>query len=299
MEDNGIAGAPNTMTQLRHRAFSLDLMPETGGSVRAFRLEDRDVLRPHADGVSPDPLQSGGFPLLPFSGRIDQARFNWQGRDVQLRRNFPPEAHAIHGESWLAPWHVEELSDSSCTLVFENDASDWPWRYRGRQVFTLGDHGLDLSLELVNFSDTPMPAGLGWHPYFPRGDAMIEAPVTSVWRKRADHIPLSLAPLSPATDLNASRAVAQLELDDIFVAPARQSVMTWASRRLRVTMTATPVLSTLVVFVPKGRDFFCVEPVSHVPDAVNMVASRAVTGLVSLEPGATLSANIRLAVEAL
>ena len=53
-------------------------------------------------------------------------------------------------------------------------------------------------------------------------------------------------------------------------------------------MTAELPLDFLTVYTPPGRPFFCVEPVSHATDAVNLSALAADVGMRSLEPGTTL-----------
>ena len=54
-------------------------------------------------------------------------------------------------------------------------------------------------------------------------------------------------------------------------------------------------LPYVVVYTPKERDYFCVEPVSHLNNAIHM-AEPAAHGLVALAPGATLEAAMRLDV---
>jgi aldose 1-epimerase len=61
-------------------------------------------------------------------------------------------------------------------------------------------------------------------------------------------------------------------------------------------MTADPVFGHLVVFVPTGKNFFCVEPVSNCNDGMNLMAKgRTDTGVAVLEPGATLSGSVMFA----
>ena len=55
-------------------------------------------------------------------------------------------------------------------------------------------------------------------------------------------------------------------------------------------------LRWLHVYSPPGEPFLCVEPVSHMPDALNRVEPRAVTGLRELAPGEMLSAHVTLSV---
>jgi aldose 1-epimerase len=87
-------------------------------------------------------------------------------------------------------------------------------------------------------------------------------------------------------------------VDNGFVGWSRCAVVDWPERAARLVMTATPPLDVLVVYTPSGRQYFCAEPVSHVTDAVNLVASgRTDTGLRVLEPGETLRAAVTLVPE--
>jgi aldose 1-epimerase len=93
------------MTQQTLRTDELELVVDAarGGSIMAFRQRGFDLMRPW-DGVTEDPRAYASFPLVPFSGRIDHARFRFNGRSYTLAANFPPEPHAIHGDGWTSPW---------------------------------------------------------------------------------------------------------------------------------------------------------------------------------------------------
>jgi aldose 1-epimerase len=235
------------------------------------------------------------FPLFPFAGRITHGRFEFDGIRVTLPANFPPEPHAIHGQAWQAPWRVDDATSTRTLLSYEHPGDPWPWRYRAEQHFELDGRGLSLGLSLKNLGSSPMPAGLGWHPYFPARDATLTADVTARWV--FDPVTLTASPgdLRGAGNLRASRTVANLALDDIFQAGSRGARLTWPHGR--VTLTASEVFGLLVVYTPPARQFFCVEPISHVPNAVNSPMPRDDTGLRILQPGATLSGVIRLGVE--
>jgi aldose 1-epimerase len=60
-------------------------------------------------------------------------------------------------------------------------------------------------------------------------------------------------------------------------------------------------LSRLVVFTNASREFVAIEPVSHVNNAVQLVASGARAedlGLATLQPGETMMAQMTIEVEA-
>lgn len=283
---------------LENGPLKLTLLPDLGGSVGALTYQGEDVLRPLSSGADLSPLQSGGFPLFPFSGRISAARFAWHDRDVALEPNFPPEAHAIHGQAWQAAWTVAERSATEARLIFDYAPGRWPWPYRAEQDFRLLEDGLELTLSLTNHSDELMPAGLGWHPYFPRQDARVKVAVDRIWKAEAGMIPDQLLAPSAEEDLTNWRVVDTLDLDNAFTVSAPDAAMDWPGRRLRVRMTSDAALGHVVVYAPPGQDFFCVEPVSHAPDAVNSQHPADVTGLKSLSPGETFSAKIFLKISA-
>jgi aldose 1-epimerase len=62
-------------------------------------------------------------------------------------------------------------------------------------------------------------------------------------------------------------------------------------------MTAEPPLDFLTVFTPPDLPFFCVEPVSHATDAINLTAPAADVGQRRLESGGTLRAIVTLTPE--
>ena len=63
----------------------------------------------------------------------------------------------------------------------------------------------------------------------------------------------------------------------------------WPETGIRLRIEAEPLFGHLVIYIPAGREIFCVEPVSHVNDGFNL-AGRGVadTGVRILVPGETL-----------
>jgi aldose 1-epimerase len=66
---------------------------------------------------------------------------------------------------------------------------------------------------------------------------------------------------------------------------------------LRVRLSASSTFFHL--FTPLGADYFCVEPVTAMPDAVHRPEPPKTTGLRTLTPGATFSLSMMLAPEEL
>jgi aldose 1-epimerase len=292
--------ADQAAVRLHRSGGELDLCPHIGGAITRFRWRGRDVLRPAgpaclSDG---DPLLASSFPLVPFSNRVADARLAFQGRVYQLEPNLPPEPHAIHGQGWRSPWAVEQASADRAGLTFVHAVSGTPLDYRARQTFALHDDGLEIALELTNAGAVPMPAGIGQHPYFIRTDGVtLRARLDHVWLPDERKIPQQRVPLPAAWDFADGLRLGSLDLDHCFGGWDGRAELHWPELDLTLLIEATPALRHLVIYVPPGQDFFCIEPVSHVNDGFNML-DRGVegTGVHVLATGQTLAGTIRLRI---
>jgi aldose 1-epimerase len=287
---------------LRAGGAGLTLAPAVGGAVTRYWWERDGAAWEWLRPTAPSALRDGhahraaAFPLVPFSNRIRAGRFVFGGRAVSLPLNRTREPHAIHGHGWQGRWRVVGAGPREARLEYRHAPGDWPWAYRATQRFTLTPAGLTVALALTNESAAPMPAGLGWHPYFPRAaGTRLTAEVSGVWRTDRETMPTTLVPPEAGADPSHGLIVSESRLDNCFVGWNHRALVEWPERGAGLAMTAEPPLDYLVVFTPRGRRFFCAEPVSHVTDAVNLAAAgHPDTGLHVLAPGETLASTITL-----
>ena len=274
----------------------LELDPCAGGAVSKLKHRDLDVLRPAPERFGPafDALKYASFPMVPYAGRIHEAEFRLNGTEVELHANLPPEPHAIHGHGWQDVWKVESQTKTSATLAYHHDADAWPWSYDARQTFKLTEGRLTVELSVTNLSDTPMPAGLGWHPYFSREGATLIVPTTQVWAVDPETGANNPNEVKITDDLSRARIVEALSLDTTFSVDPGSIEINWPTHG--VSLKYEPIFSHATIFVPPGEDFFCTEPLTHATNAVNSDLSDDVTGLQWLDPGQTLSGKIKLTV---
>lgn len=252
-----------------------------GGAVVSLTKAGEDVLRPTPAGAT-DPLDFACFPLVPYANRIADGRFVFEGREVRLpvAPRFTP--HALHGEGWTTVWTVLEQTGRRVVLSLGN--LGWPWRYEARQTLTLSDEGLRIDLVLINRDDTPMPAGLGLHPYFPRRpDSRLDVPAAGVWTGE-DIVPDRLVSAGEVIDWTDRPLADAPFIDHCFEG--------WSGEARLSDAGGTTVLRAsedrLHVYVPTGERFLCIEPVTHRPDVFNQ-AQPGEQGFVVLAPGDTLS----------
>ena len=292
---------------LKTGSTALTLSPAAGGSIARFWSErgGRTIewMRPASATALKRrmPLDMSCFPLVPYSGRICDGRFSFQGREIALPLNFLPEAHSIHGHGWLVPWKIVHADDTVAAIEYHHKADDWPWTYRTTQDFVLDENRLTLEMSLTNEGPGPMPAGLGPHPYFVRTPrATVAAGISKMWLDDSEAMPIK--PVDPPAERNLSKGVRvdAVAMDNCFDGWSRKAVIEWPEWTARLTISAESPLDFLVVYTPPKQDFFCVEPVTHAPDAVNnLAAGRTDTGLQVLEQGKTMRVTVRFNIEEL
>ena len=277
--------------------LTLELLPDLGAAVATLRFQGRDVLRPTPAGAS-DPFDTAAFALVPYANRIAGGRFRAGGREVRLERNAPGQAHPLHGHAWRRPWRVESAAANCARLSFEHPADSWPWHYAATQTLTLQADSLEVVLTLENRDNTPMPAGLGWHPYFHKGrGALLKAQLEGVWLTDEELLPLRLAHGTRFGQWDRGDALARPELiDHCHTGWPGVAEILLPEERLRLALAASRPLHWLHIYSPPDKDFFCIEPVSQMPNAVNRSAPAAITGNRLLAPGERLEARVTLGV---
>lgn len=254
---------------------SIVVMPEAGGAILGWLRDGVQVLR----CTNPDALMTGSargmgaFPLVPFCNRIAFGRFTWDGAAHQLDRNFGDHPHTIHGVGWQRRWQVNSASETHAEMELEHTAlgdqvRQWPFPFHATLRYSLKSGRLTVTLAVQNRHSTAVPLGIGLHPYFPRvPGASLRFEASGVWMNGADSLPSEHAGIPREWDHSSSLPVGRLHLDNCFTDWNRRARIEGAAKGL--VIEADPPFRHLQVYTPAGHDYFCVEPASHVPDALN------------------------------
>ena len=281
------------MIVLERGGWRLTVRPELGCSVSSLTRDGNPVLRPTPDGTT-DILETACFPLVPYANRIARGRFDFDGRAVSLPvlDRFAP--HALHGDGWRQSWSLLERAEASASFVYRHEGGGWPWPYEAVQTFSLTGSSLRLDLSVLNVAETPAPAGLGFHPYFPVGDqTRLSLKAEAVWAVDEGLIPTAPVPPAGVFDWSTGPRVAGAPFVDHCYAGWDGTARLVEPGRT-TTITASPNAGWAHVYAP-GEAFCCVEPVTHRPDAVHAPGGE-VSGLVVLAPGRALSMWMEIAV---
>jgi len=277
--------------ELRAGGLRLALRPDLGGCIAGLWRGEVPVLRSTEPAVLAASRPSGCYPLVPYSNRLGYRRFRWLGHDHTTAANFDDSPHSVHGVAWQRPWRTVAADGRRAEIAYRHTPdAHWPFAFEVHQHFVLDDSALELRLLFTNLEAQPQPVGLGWHPYFPkRPRSRLHVELTDRWESDATGLPTRRVP-QPGIDGD----VAHLAFDNCFEGWRGAARI----RDERHALKLTSSLPYLVVFTPSKRDYFCVEPVSHVSNAIHM-ADPAAHGLRSVAAGASCDAWMRLEVSAI
>jgi aldose 1-epimerase len=241
----------------------LEVSPAHGGRIVSLQVGGQELLVTEGMG----PVAWGSFPMVPFAGRVRHGAFSFGGRSWQLPVNWPP--HAIHGFGFDRPWTVVDERTLSIGL-----ADEWPFRGSVVQRFDLAAGALLVTMELT--ADEPMPASMGWHPWFRRrlepGGPELELrfAAEAMFVRDDDGIPTGEL-MTPTAG----------PWDDCFTGVWADPVLIWPG------VLALEIGSSCAFWVvyDEQSHAMCVEPQTAPPDALNQ-------GPTIVEPGRPLTATM-------
>lgn len=269
------------------------LLPEHGARLHRIRAFGVDLLRTPDDVAAhaTDPFFWGGYAMAPWCNRIAPGPVPVAGRTIDLAPNFP-DGTAIHGLVATRPWQL----DGDGTLRAAGAGDGWPWTFEVSLHAAIGARTLTLGYALTNRSDAPMPAGLGLHPWF-RRPLELRVPSGEVYPANSGS-PSVPQPVGGDLDLRRLRNPPP-GLDVTFAAVEPPVIeLAWPDAGIRVTLQAASSSGTLVaVATPPDVDAVAVEPQTHGPDGMRRLLGGARDALGILEPGATMTLELRLTVE--
>ncbi len=283
-----MTGSAKPSFELHAGALRLALRPDLGGCIAGFWHRDTPILR----STEPDALSasraSACYPLLPYSNRLGYRKFRWKGHEHTTQPNFDANPHSLHGVGWQRPWEIVSSSVLEVVLRLRHQGdADWPFGFEATQYFTLTPQSMHVEMVFTNSAEIAQPVGLGWHPYFvKRARSRLHIELAERWDSDATQLPVRKV-AQPGIDSDVSH----LAFDNCFEGwrgPAR-------IRDEKLSLQLSSSLSRLVVFTPQDRDYFCVEPVSHVSNAIHM-ADPSAHGLRTVAPGESFEASMTLEV---
>jgi aldose 1-epimerase len=298
---------------LKNEVWQVGLLPESGMSTAFAQVKCGgafvDFMRPTPENAYAHPSDCASYLLVPWSNRIKDGHFTFRGKTYPVRVN-APDGSAIHGTAREYPWTTEHADGDRLSARFdarEHGGANAPFPFSARAEFRLEGSRFSSTLGVKNEGTKPMPAGFGHHPYFQRflasadDGALLEIPCAECFELDACIPTGPPVPVDPRLDFRAMRPIdPNAKLDDCLTGRRAGVPIRFAYPQsgLNVSFELDPLFENVVVYIPPGRPYFAVEPVTNANDGFNLY-ERGIrgSGVFVLEPGEERSATFVLKVE--
>ncbi|MDK1385290.1 aldose 1-epimerase [Sinorhizobium sp. 8-89] len=287
---------PDDVLHLGNDELSVELS-RFGGSLLAATWRGIPFLKPTATGgIATQTFGAeASFPLVPYGNRIEGNSFTFDGEHFFLEPNTSGDPFCLHGDGWLSEWQLKSHSGEQATLSYvHTERAGSPYVYETVQEVRVDGSTLTLSLTVKNMSARPLPFGLGHHPFFPRtAGTRLRASAKRFWGERAGHLPDAPGPIPRTLDFTEGNTLPACWINNAYDGWDGEAVIEWPERQLALRLETEGAFECFMIYSPgTDADFFCFEPMTHLPNAHNM--PNEADGLVVLKHGQTLAGAIRL-----
>ena len=275
------------------------ILPENGFNLYSWTVDGQQIMM-EAEDLSLKGTKYGIPVLFPFPNRVKDSCYSWQGKEYVLQKR--GEKVARHGLVCDEPFDVTELgadeNKAYCTAqiaIAPDNAlyEGYPFACRLTVTYTLTKAGVRMDAKVDNLSDQLMPFGFAVHPYFTkRGDAnacFIKVPAKRYYETDENLIPSGriLNAGEGTTIYDDFHSVQSLDLDTVFRGLNEDAVSQVRWCDLELSIAASDCFRNAVVFTPKTRPGFCIEPQTCATNFINLHAQGLVdeSGLLALAGG--------------
>lgn len=259
-----------------------------GAELHSLKTADGKELMTDADPA----FWTGRAPLLfPVVGALNHDRYRLGETEYMLEK---------HGFARRNPFVLREQSDDAAAMTLcANDQTRplYPFAFKLRMAFALTGGALQMTAEISNRSDVPMPFSFGYHPAFawplPFGGAKEEhriifdqpepAPIRRIVPESGlvlpDHFPTPVEghDFAPTHDIFAPDAIIWDQL--------QSRSLHWGvpgKPRLKIDFPDTPWLG---IWQKPGARYLCIEPWAGMADPIDFAGDfTQKPGVMTLEP---------------
>lgn len=279
--------------RLDNGALSIELS-RFGGSILSGSYRGIPIFRPtRTDGfASQRHGAEASFPLVPFGNRLEGNTFTLAGHRHALTRNASDPCY-LHGDGWLAAWEIVSQSETETCLRYQHGAAaPSPYAYDALQHFSIIGDRLTVTLSVTNRSAFALPMGLGHHPFFQKAaGTKLTAKADRFWTERAGHLPDQPGPIPRNLDFESGNPLPRQWLNNAYEDWDGKAVIEWPEHDLCLEIEAGPPFCHFMLYTPEDADFFCFEPMTHLPNGHHLPGFG---GLSILEHGDSLLSAMTL-----
>jgi aldose 1-epimerase len=277
------------------------VVTEVGAGLRVYSVGGHDLVNGY--GVDEIATAGRGQVLIPWPNRLQDGRYEFEGRQHQLPLTEPEHANAIHGLVRWSAWSVGDCEPDRVVMEHRlHPQPGYPFTLDLSIEYALSDRGLSVRTTATNVGPGRCPYGCGAHPYLSVGTETVDAtvlrvPARTVLQADGRGIPTgATSVVGTDYDFQESRAIAATKLDDGFTDLQRgedglaRVELTDPDGGGALTLWVDETYPYVMVFtgdLPEvGRRGLAVEPMTCAPNAF-----RSGEGLIVLEPGGSVTST--------
>ncbi len=290
---------------LKNDKVQLGVLPELGASLSFLKYMTRngnfrDILRPIDWYSRPDASSTALFPMIPFCGRIRGGSFVYFGITRKMAKNHMGIIDPIHGDGWKSTWKVQSQQDDKVVLTLKHNKNNggFPFSYNAELIYSLQKTRLEIEMKITNPGHLPMPCGMGIHPFFVKTkDVELDFATQMVWSNESD--PIFDKPYeTPSTwQFQGGRPLKNAVFDTCFDGFDGKASILYPDTGITVNIEADNQFKHIVLYVPRGKNFFCLEPASNAINAFNLAANGIIgTGMKSIGPEQSMCGKLALEI---
>lgn len=257
-----------------------------------------------------------GTPVLyPTPNLVRNSKFTYKGMTYnQIKRGKVILEHGlVHDEAWKYSLPVLKDTCVSFSTWIDFDNSNelfkaFPFRHRLSLEFSLFEDGIKILYSIENMDNMEIPFGIGLHPYFMKlsgeENMYIKIPADFVMDHISDLLPTGRLIDVGGTeyDIRNPVRIGSCNLDHVFTGIEEGSFaeIVYRTIGMKVILEASRDFSHVVVYSPKGEDFFCIENQTCATDAHNLYdrGFASESGLKFVPACSTLSGYVKYVVKA-
>ena len=205
--------------------------------------------------------------LFPFPSRIEDGKYNFNGKDYQLEINDAALNNAIHGHIHNKTFKLKNKIVSNkkakvkLTYKYKGENEGFPFPYKLSIIYIFTKEIVKVRFNIENIGAEEFPFGIGWHPYFKTSDlnnSTLNFNGKTEWILNERLLPLKETKLSLQTPIK----IEEKELDNCFVTNESKGVFKTTDYTMKMKFSSTPPNSFLQVYTPPTRDSIAIEPMT-------------------------------------
>ena len=266
------------MIEIKNDFILLGVLPEAGGALSYLKYNGIDILRSSTFNEI-EANQTALFPMLPYASFIQEGHFPYFGITRHVPKNCSFSRFPLHGDVWRSSLKVDNKDENSVLLSYQhNKVEGFPFSYSATIEYRLKENTLEITETLRNDTALPMPYGMGIHPFFKKDDdTKICFDASKIWFRGDDPI-LGHPYTAPNNlDFKISKPVPANGANLSYGSWNSRASIIYPHKNIGIDIQADNTFRHLILYAPKGKDFFCLEPVTNTPDAFNL-ASQGIVG---------------------